>query len=148
MTFPHATRCWKCGGHRVLKLGGGVTKSDRPEFTVRLVPDHARVKAGHKKRKLVVLDRRGRTPQDWIEQASARGFEVFIRIDLQETLKELGGSGVLEVLVEAGPELSSAILNSSLWNQHVLITQGNPDKIQDLINVHWNYPKRSSDQPN
>ena len=119
--------------------GSGTVLADRPEFTVRLLPDHPLVASGLKKRKLVVLDRRGRTPEDWIKQAQDRGFEVLIRADLQETMKELGKAGVLEVLVEAGPELSSAILHSSLWNQHVLITQGD--------HVYWNYPKRSSDQP-
>ena len=88
--------------------GSGTVLADRPEFTVRLVPDHPLVASGLKKRRLVVMDRRGRTPAEWIRQAESRGFEVLIRTDLQDTLKELGKMGVLEVLVEAGPELSSA----------------------------------------
>jgi diaminohydroxyphosphoribosylaminopyrimidine deaminase/5-amino-6-(5-phosphoribosylamino)uracil reductase len=124
-----------------LITGSGTVIADWPEFTVRHVPDHPLVSSGQKKRWLVVLDRRRRTPREWVEQAQARGFEVLLREELQTTLQELGKSGALEILVEAGPELSSAFLKSSLWNQHVLITQGNPDTVRIEQNVHWNHPK-------
>jgi diaminohydroxyphosphoribosylaminopyrimidine deaminase/5-amino-6-(5-phosphoribosylamino)uracil reductase len=113
--------------------GSGTVLADRPELTVRRVPDHAIVAQGLKKRRLVVLDRRGRIPADWIERERSLGFEVLIRKDLHAALEELGRLGCLEILVEAGPELSSAILQGSLWNQHVLITQGTPDTIQVIF---------------
>lgn len=116
--------------------GSGTILADRPEFTVRHVPDHDFIVKGLKKRKLVVLDRRGRTPPDWIRAAEARGFEVLIRTNYEEALIELGKLGVLEALIEAGPELSAFVLQSPLWpgqsplwNEHVLITQGNPDQV-------------------
>lgn len=115
--------------------GSGTVLADRPEFTVRHVPDHAIVASGAKKRRLVVLDRGHRVPGDWISESEARGFEVWIREDLEEALKELGKAGVLEVLVEAGPELSSFILQNSLWNEHVLITAGNPDTVEILCSL-------------
>lgn len=101
--------------------GSGTVLADRPELTVRHVPDHP-----GKRRHLVVLDRRGRVPADWVEEAHARGFEVRIEGDLESALKYLGKLGVLEVLVEAGPTLTQALLSSGLWNRHVVITQGNP----------------------
>ena len=129
--------------------GSGTILADRPEFTVRHVPDHLIVTSGAKPRVLVVMDRSGKTPSDWIDAARDRGFEVLIRQDLEETLVELGKRGVLEVLVEAGPTLSAAVVSSSLWNQHVLITQQNPeahteasqDRIEIKTNVHWHHPE-------
>jgi diaminohydroxyphosphoribosylaminopyrimidine deaminase/5-amino-6-(5-phosphoribosylamino)uracil reductase len=115
--------------------GSGTVLADLPEFTVRHVPDHAIVASGEKKRRLVVLDRRHRIPKDWIAKSESRGFEVWVREDLESTLDELGKAGVLEVLVEAGPELSSFILQNSLWNEHVLITAGNPDTVEILCSL-------------
>lgn len=110
--------------------GSGTILGDAPEFTVRHVPEHAIVASGQKKRRLVVLDRRKRVPQEWIMKAQARGLDVWIRQDLEAALNELGKAGVLELLVEAGPELSSFMLQNTLWNEHVLITQGNPDSVE------------------
>jgi diaminohydroxyphosphoribosylaminopyrimidine deaminase/5-amino-6-(5-phosphoribosylamino)uracil reductase len=111
-----------------LLTGSGTVLADRPEFTVRHVTDHP-----GKARWLVVLDRRKRTPTDWIRQAESRGFLVRIEQDWQDALKFLGSQGVLEVLVEAGPLLSSAILASDRWDEHVRITR--QAKGPDLVEI-------------
>jgi diaminohydroxyphosphoribosylaminopyrimidine deaminase/5-amino-6-(5-phosphoribosylamino)uracil reductase len=110
--------------------GVGTVLADRPELTVRHVPDHEIVRQGLKRRRVVVLDRHGRTPSQWIKDAENRGLEVWIRPDLEAVLAELGRAGVLEALVEAGPELSSFMLQPPsagripFWNEHVLIIRG------------------------
>ena len=110
--------------------GSGTVLADYPKFTVRLVEDHHA-----KKRWLFVMDRRGRVPADWIEQAGDRGFEVITDKTLDEALEFLGNNGALEVLVEAGPTLFEEILSRGLWNEHVRITQGTPDVVEVLTNV-------------
>lgn len=112
--------------------GSGTVLADLPEFTVRLVPDHP-----GKSRWLVVLDRRGRTPQTWIQDREKAGFRVYIAPGvkkspeslpdstndaLDEALRFLGSQGVLNVLVEGGPALTQTIINRSLWDRHVVIT--------------------------
>jgi diaminohydroxyphosphoribosylaminopyrimidine deaminase/5-amino-6-(5-phosphoribosylamino)uracil reductase len=125
--------------------GSGTVLADHPAFTIRHVEDHAIVVQGLKKRRLVILDRRGRVSKDWIQDSEQRGFEVWVRHDLEQALNELGKAGALEVLVEAGPELSSFILESPLWNQHVLITLGNPPGSPDTIkNVYRHHSERRS----
>lgn len=135
--------------------GSGTVLADRPEFTVRHLDDHEIVASGHKKRILIVMDRRSRTPNEWLEAARSRGFEVSVAQELAATLRELGRRGVLKVLVEAGPILSSSILSLGFWNEHVVITQGetsdstkNPeDRIEVKKNVHWHHPESRDGQP-
>jgi diaminohydroxyphosphoribosylaminopyrimidine deaminase / 5-amino-6-(5-phosphoribosylamino)uracil reductase len=124
-------------GHELRKradavlTGSGTVLADNPEFTVRHVPDHA-----GKKRWLVVLDRRQRTPSQWLEGRESAGFQVMRRESIQESLQYLGSQGVLEVLVEAGPTVSAQFLEYGLWNEHFVITQGDPDRIERRKNVH------------
>lgn len=99
--------------------GSGTILADNPGFTVRRVPDFE-----HVQRKLVILDRRGRVSADYIDAAERRGFEVTIAGSLTDALQQLGADGVLEVLVEAGPQITEAILEAELWDEHVLIEQG------------------------
>jgi diaminohydroxyphosphoribosylaminopyrimidine deaminase/5-amino-6-(5-phosphoribosylamino)uracil reductase len=120
--------------------GSGTVLADDPEFTVRRVTDHAAVTQGLKPRKLVVLDRRGRVPAEWLKKAENRGFEVWVRRDAREAVAELGASGALEILVEAGPAVSGYFLSQSLWDEHVLIRTAN---LGDLIDVYRN---RSEDR--
>ncbi len=115
--------------------GSGTIIADRPELTVRHLPDHP-----NKSRWLLVMDRRARTPEDWIQAAKARGFLVNTQLhSLEEALDFAGLQGCLEVLVEAGPTLSQAILSSSLWDEHVLISQaereGGPDRVEVRFRV-------------
>jgi diaminohydroxyphosphoribosylaminopyrimidine deaminase/5-amino-6-(5-phosphoribosylamino)uracil reductase len=107
--------------------GSGTILADQPEFTVRHVPDHP-----GKHRWLVILDRRQRVPASYLKQAEDRGLIPIIASDPLGALEELGKLGALEVLVEAGPSLSDALLsdNRCLWNEHVVITLGNPDSVE------------------
>jgi diaminohydroxyphosphoribosylaminopyrimidine deaminase/5-amino-6-(5-phosphoribosylamino)uracil reductase len=137
LKFAHALR----RRADAIMTGSGTILADWPEFTVRHVRDHDLVSRGEKKRWLVVLDRRGRTPAEWIEEARARGFEVLVRPDFEAAIRELGGLGALETLVEAGPALSADLLSQSHWDQHVITTQGQPDQIRIEENVHRNHSK-------
>ena len=94
--------------------GSGTILADRPEFTVRHVPDHA-----GKLRFLVIADRTGRTTHeaaDYADAARGRGFEVIVTKDWRSELRALAARGVLEVLVEAGPRLSDAVLEAE-WDE-------------------------------
>ena len=109
----------------------GTILADDPEFTVRRVPDHP-----DKRRLLAILDRRGRVPADYLTAAAQRGLRPLIFADLDEALARLGAEGVHEVLVEAGPTLTAAVLAAGLWDEHVVIAKGDPDRITILRNHH------------
>ncbi len=104
--------------------GSGTVLADNPDFTVRHVADFP-----GKRRFLALLDRRGRVPQTYIDAARARGFDVFRAAGLDDALVRLGARGALEVLVEAGPSVTAAVLEAGLADEHVLITRGDPDRI-------------------
>ena len=108
--------------------GSGCVLADNPAFTVRHVPDHF-----GKRRILAILDRRGRVPASYVAAAQDRGFEVLIRRDPADLVRELGAAGVMEALVEAGPTLLASILEAGLWDEHVVIRQsaipGEPDAV-------------------
>ncbi len=108
--------------------GSGTVLADDPRFTVRLVPDHA-----GKRRKLIILDRRKRVSQDYISSATARGFDVCIAGDFEHALHSAAASGALEVLVEAGPQLTSAMLASPYWDEHVKITQTSAEDYIEIL---------------
>jgi diaminohydroxyphosphoribosylaminopyrimidine deaminase / 5-amino-6-(5-phosphoribosylamino)uracil reductase len=122
-----------------LLTGSGTVLADWPEFTVRHLSDHLKNK--QKKRFLVVLDRRNRVPEHWIKEREAAGLRVRRAKQVGEALQFLGEQNCLEVLVEAGPQLSSVILEKNIWNQDVLIVQGahknDPDIVKETINIHW-----------
>jgi diaminohydroxyphosphoribosylaminopyrimidine deaminase / 5-amino-6-(5-phosphoribosylamino)uracil reductase len=109
--------------------GSGTVLADDPLFTVRLVEDFA-----DKKRNLVLFDRRRSIPQSYLNAATTRGFKISFADDLLQALKYLAEQGALEVLVEAGPSLTQSFLDSNLWDEHVLITKGDPDHIQIIQN--------------
>jgi diaminohydroxyphosphoribosylaminopyrimidine deaminase / 5-amino-6-(5-phosphoribosylamino)uracil reductase len=90
--------------------GVGTILADRPQFTVRRVPDHP-----GRRRLLAILDRQGRTPPEYIAQASEH-FEVLVFNDLDLALRDLAGRGVLNLLVEAGPTLTRVIGERGLWD--------------------------------
>ncbi|MBS1165955.1 MAG: bifunctional diaminohydroxyphosphoribosylaminopyrimidine [Proteobacteria bacterium] len=107
--------------------GNGTILADNPEFTVRRIPDHP-----GKSRILAILDRSGRVPSDYLTEATRRGLRPMLFADLDEALARLGTEGVHEVLVEAGPRLTAAILATNLWDEHVAIRKlgtGVPDHI-------------------
>lgn len=99
--------------------GSGTVLADDPEFTVRWVPDHEK-----KRRFLMLSDRRRRVPAEWLAKAKANGFEILFAESFESGLETLGSKGVLEVLVEAGPSLREAWLESGLWDESVVIIQG------------------------
>ena len=109
--------------------GSGTVLADDPHFTVRLVEDFS-----NKQRHLVLFDRCRRIPQSYIDAATTRGFKISFAEDLLRALKYLAEQGALEVLVEAGPSLTQSFLDSKLWDEHVLITKGDPDHIQIIQN--------------
>jgi diaminohydroxyphosphoribosylaminopyrimidine deaminase / 5-amino-6-(5-phosphoribosylamino)uracil reductase len=109
--------------------GSGTVLADDPHFTVRLVEDFA-----GKHRHLVLFDRRRRISQSYVNAATERGFKNSFADDLLGTLKNLSQQGALEVLVEAGPSLTQSFFDSNLWDEHVLITKGDPDQIQIIQN--------------
>lgn len=101
--------------------GSGTVLADQPAFTVRHVPDFA-----GKQRTLVILDRRGRVDADYATRAEAAGFDVWRRTDLDDALAELGQTGHAQVLVEAGPVLSSAVLAGAKWDLHLRVDHAPP----------------------
>lgn len=113
----------------VILTGSGTILADIPAFTVRHVQDHP-----GKRRWLAILDRRCRVPKSYLEKSVARGFEPVLYQDLQEVLRDLGQRGAREILVEAGPQLSQAVLDSDLWAMDIVLHQGAPDWVDVRFN--------------
>ncbi len=111
--------------------GSGCILADDPAFTVRRLPDHP-----GKRRKLAILDRRGRVPESWLGAARARGLDPMVRGDLDALMAELAGAGVVEALVEAGPTLTAELLRRGLWDEHVVIRQDAEPGRPDLVTVN------------
>jgi diaminohydroxyphosphoribosylaminopyrimidine deaminase / 5-amino-6-(5-phosphoribosylamino)uracil reductase len=110
--------------------GSGTVLADDPQFTVRLMPDHL-----DKRRKLIILDRRRRVPQRYLDDATARGFDVVVADDFEQALRDVAEAGALEVLVEAGPQVLAHALATSFWDEHVKITQTDAeDRVEILTN--------------
>jgi diaminohydroxyphosphoribosylaminopyrimidine deaminase/5-amino-6-(5-phosphoribosylamino)uracil reductase len=112
--------------------GSGTILADNPAFTVRLVADHP-----GKRRHLVILDRRARTPDRYMAEAAARGFIPSRAVAIEDALRQLAAAGVNEVLVEAGPTLTAALLSGPYWDEHITIcqrTNGAPDEITTVLN--------------
>jgi diaminohydroxyphosphoribosylaminopyrimidine deaminase/5-amino-6-(5-phosphoribosylamino)uracil reductase len=96
--------------------GSGTILADDPHFTVRHVDD-----VPGKTRPLVILDRRGRVKESYLNAARARGFAPTLVTDLNEALVALGQQGCMEVLVEAGPELAAVFRAQKLVQLDVTI---------------------------
>jgi diaminohydroxyphosphoribosylaminopyrimidine deaminase / 5-amino-6-(5-phosphoribosylamino)uracil reductase len=110
--------------------GSGTVLADDPHFTVRHLPDHA-----NKRRQLILFDRRKRVPTAYYEAAQARGFDVSVAVDLETALRDIATAGGMEVLVEAGAQLTDYVLQSPYWDEHVTITQTDAeDKISITTN--------------
>lgn len=111
--------------------GSGTILADNPEFTVRLVPDHP-----GKNRFLLLSDRRRRVPQEWISRAEKNAFSVHYADSIQEGLEFLGKNNALEVLVEAGPSLRQAWLDSGVWDESVVFLQGKNSQA-DTVDIQF-----------
>lgn len=108
--------------------GSGTILADDPQFTVRHLPDHV-----GKRRRLYILDRRGRVPAAYLEAAGQRGLDAVIATDFAAVLDDAAGAGCNEVLVEAGPQLTAHVLQGPYWDEHVRITQTDgEDKVEIL----------------
>jgi diaminohydroxyphosphoribosylaminopyrimidine deaminase/5-amino-6-(5-phosphoribosylamino)uracil reductase len=110
--------------------GSGTILSDDPAFTVRHVADHL-----GRRRRLAILDRRGRTPRAYLDAANARGLDASVHTDLAELLDELGAAGVLTAMVEAGPTLRQAVLEADLWDEEIIFRRREPDGLPDTVEV-------------
>lgn len=117
--------------------GSGTVLADWPLLNVRRVPDFP-----GKRRKLVLMDRRRRIPENYISDATQRGFDVMRPNSFEEAFTELGKLGVNEVLVEAGPEIADSILASNLWDELVLIKQAMSPELADEIAVLTNQKRQ------
>jgi diaminohydroxyphosphoribosylaminopyrimidine deaminase/5-amino-6-(5-phosphoribosylamino)uracil reductase len=113
--------------------GSGTVLADLPLLNVRRVSDFP-----EKRRKLVLMDRRRRIPKSYVNESEARGFDVLMPASLDEAFKTLGQLGVNEVLVEAGPEITNAALQSGQWDEHVLIRQAKSPEMNDEITITLN----------
>jgi len=118
--------------------GSGTVLADDPDFTVRLVSDHP-----GKRRQLVLSDRRRRVPPAWLAKAEKNGFQQLFAPSLQEGLEILGKNGALEVLVECGPELRKAWVESGLWDESVVIRQGQPGE-EDQVEIELRVEEEES----
>lgn len=112
--------------------GSGTILADRPEFTVRHVPDFK-----DKQRQLVILDRRGRVSNSYLTDAQNAGFQARIETSLEDALRRLGQAGALEVLIEAGPTLLEMVLASGFWDEHIKISQAPETTAQDRVSVRY-----------
>jgi diaminohydroxyphosphoribosylaminopyrimidine deaminase/5-amino-6-(5-phosphoribosylamino)uracil reductase len=115
--------------------GSGTVLADDPLFTVRHVPDYA-----GKRRFLAIIDRRRRVPENYLAKARAHGLDAFVYEDIKDALTDLTNKGVRDVLVEAGPVLSQAMLDSHLWAMSVIIRRAEPDRIESSFNPRETMP--------
>jgi diaminohydroxyphosphoribosylaminopyrimidine deaminase/5-amino-6-(5-phosphoribosylamino)uracil reductase len=113
--------------------GSGTVLADQPLLNVRHILDFP-----GKSRRLVLMDRRHRIPESYVAAATSRGFQVMMPKSLSEAFEHLGETGHNEVLIEAGPELTRAVLSSNLWDELVVIKQAKtpeqPDEIAIISN--------------
>lgn len=118
-----------------LVTGSGTVLADTPLFSVRHVQDHE-----GKRRILAILDRQQRVASDYIDAASKRGFDVRLYSDIDLCFSALAEAGIQDVLVEAGPRLSDAILSSNHWAMCVDIHKAQQDKIDVFCNKSLRLP--------
>ena len=115
--------------------GSGCILADDPAFTVRHVPDHP-----GKRRRLAILDRRGRTPAAYLQAARERGLEPSVHADPEALLDELGAEGVLQALVEAGPTLRRTFLDFGLWDEEIVFRRSADPDAADGVSVRFREP--------
>ncbi len=111
--------------------GSGTILSDNPLFTVRRVEDFP-----NKTRDLIILDRRKRVPDFYMREATARGFTVHLETELEAALRGAAKRGGLEVLVEAGPQITQHVLSSQFWDEHIRISQTDQKDVIDVFRNH------------
>jgi diaminohydroxyphosphoribosylaminopyrimidine deaminase/5-amino-6-(5-phosphoribosylamino)uracil reductase len=117
--------------------GVGTVLADAPLLTVRRVDDHP-----NRRRHLVIMDRSARTPGSYLLAAWTRGLDPMLGQDIETSLRDLARKGCLNVLVEAGPLLTQAVLATDLWDERVLIRQGSSATAPDTIDVERRRDRR------
>ena len=105
---------------------------DNPLFTVRLVDDFP-----GKERTLTIFSRSAFSrpfcdPIPYLKEAEKRGFQTRMATSIDDELKFLGQKGVHQVLVEAGPAFSNAILESGCWDLHIEIIAGKNGMVDEI----------------
>jgi diaminohydroxyphosphoribosylaminopyrimidine deaminase/5-amino-6-(5-phosphoribosylamino)uracil reductase len=120
--------------------GSGTILADSPLFTVRHVADHA-----DKKRWLGILDRRGRVSHDYLTAAEQRGLMPVIYTDITAAIADLTRKGAQDILVEAGPSVSDAMLNAGLCVMKVDILKGQPDTMNIDFNADVALPFKATE---
>lgn len=120
--------------------GSGTILADNPLFTVRHVPDFPAAP----RRVLAILDRRKRVPQSYLQFAEELGFTPVRYDNLDAAFADLASRGIQDILVEAGPALSQAVLQSPHWTMQVEIHQpaktGKTDQVATRFNPDASLP--------
>ena len=132
-SLAHAHRLRR--GAEAIITGSGCILADDPAFTVRHVSDHP-----GRRRRLAILDRRGRTPDAYLDSARARGLDATLHADIPDLLDDLGAAGVLCALVEAGPTLRQAFLDLELWDEEVVFQTNPVPGLADRVEVRLRGP--------
>lgn len=115
--------------------GSGTIIADKPLFNVRHVQDHV-----GKRRILAILTRSGRVSRDYLNEAAERGLDALIYSNIDDCFSDLVNRGARDVLIEAGPTLSDAILASPHWTMKADIHKGTPDKVEISFNSKYTIP--------
>ncbi|MER2519421.1 MAG: bifunctional diaminohydroxyphosphoribosylaminopyrimidine deaminase/5-amino-6-(5-phosphoribosylamino)uracil reductase RibD [Bdellovibrionales bacterium] len=135
LTLAHRMRK-KAGA---IVTGSGTMLADNPLFTVRHTQDFPQAQ-----RALAIMDRRKRVPPAMLENARRNGFDVFICDSLDQAFETLSTRGIQDILVEAGPTLSQAVLKSPHWTMRVDIHQSlqetGPDHVASVLNHNAQLP--------
>lgn len=117
-----------------LWTGSGTALAGAPDLGVKAVTDHP-----GRKRILMLSDRRRRIGADWLKQATAQGFSgSLFAASLEDGLAQLAAKKVTEVLVEAGESLRNAWLESGLWDESVVILQGD-EETDDEVDISFRH---------
>jgi len=115
--------------------GSGTILADTPEFTVRHTADYK-----DKRRILAIIDRRKRVPTSWLKEMAEKRFIPVVYDNLEEAVSDMAKREVREVLVEAGPLLSQAMIKDGYWTMDVVIKKGNPDEVDVTFNPNAELP--------
>lgn len=110
--------------------GIGTILADAPAFTVRHLPDHP-----DRRRVLAVLGRPDRLPPGYVAAADAHGFELRMIESLDRLLPELGETGVLWGMIEAGPRLLRSLCEAGLWDDCLHIVSPSVPGGEDALSV-------------
>lgn len=120
----------------VILTGMGTVLADKPSFTVRHVPDFS-PKELPRRRLIIVIGRDTDLPaawQPWLDARKAVGFDVLLFQNFGEALSHLKTSSYQQVLVEAGPKLTTKVTETlnSAWYRSLQFFH-HPKASSDLV---------------